>query len=132
MRTGDIASDRQAQAGAAFILVARIIETQEWFEHILAHLRRDARSVIVHSHLSQRWSRWPVIATVEAKREALPTRLARQRLKAAGRTVTSGWPWKFTLARWPCRSLSSLNSSNKPAMSVGPGCSPISPRAKAR
>src|SRR6516165_62038 len=132
MRTGDVASDRQAQAGTAFILVAGVIETQERLEHVLAHLRRDARSVVVYGHREPTMIAMPVIATVEAKREALLTRLAKQRLKAAGRTVTSGWPWKFTLARWPCRSLSSLNSSSSAAMSVGPGCSPISPRAKAR
>src|SRR6516225_10081318 len=127
MRAGDVASDRQTQAGTAFILVAGVIEPQERLEHVFAHWRRDARSVVVYGHREP-----AVIATVEAKREALLTRLAKQRLKAAGRTVTSGWPWKFTLARWPCRSLSSRNSSSSAAMSVGPGCSPISPRAKAR
>src|SRR5215472_9308525 len=55
-----------------------------------------------------------------------------QRLNAAGRTVTSGWPWNVTLALWPCRSLSARSSSNSAAISVGAGCSPMSPRAKAR
>src|SRR5437899_2965209 len=35
-----------------------------------------------------------MIAIERAKRAALETRLARQRLSAAGRTVTTGWPWK--------------------------------------
>ena len=48
-----------------------------------------------------------------AKRAAFDTRLARQRLKAAGRTVTIGGPWNTALALWPLRSASSLSSSQE-------------------
>src|SRR5260370_1145857 len=40
--------------------------------------------------VSHRWSRWPVIEIDGACRAALATRLPRQRLNAAGRTVTIG------------------------------------------
>jgi len=103
-------------AAAAFVLIARVVKPQEWLEHLLAHRRRNARSVIVHSYGEQRWSQWPVIASVGANRAALETRLARQRLNAAGRTVTSGWPWKATVARCPCRSV--LARSGNPAPSA--------------
>ena len=43
-----------------------------------------------------------MIATVDANHAALETRLARQRLNAAGRRVISGGPWKATVARCPC------------------------------
>src|SRR3984893_16356073 len=65
--------------------------------------------------VSQRWSRWPVIEIDGAWRAAFETRMARQRLNAAGRTVTIGWPWKFTLDLWPLRSASVLSSSRKRA-----------------
>ena len=82
--------------------------------------------------VSQGWSQWPVIEIDGAWRAAFDTRLPRQRLNAAGRTVTIGWPWKFTLDLWPLRSVSVLSSSRKAPMSVGADCSPESPRAKAR
>ncbi len=67
-----------------------------------------------------------------AKRAAFDTRLPRQRLNAAGRTVTIGVPWNTTVVLCPWRSASARNSSRNSAMSVGAALSPESPRAKAR
>ena len=50
MGAGDVAGDRKAQAGAAFVLVAGVVEPQERLEHLLAHVGRDARAVIVDRH----------------------------------------------------------------------------------
>src|ERR1700704_2336264 len=47
MRARDVAGDRKAEARPAFILVAGIIQPQERLEHFLAHVRRNARSVVV-------------------------------------------------------------------------------------
>src|SRR5258706_46425 len=47
MRTRNVARDSQTQSGAAFVLIARIVEPQERPKHFLAHLRRDAWPVIV-------------------------------------------------------------------------------------
>src|ERR1700719_2384713 len=47
VRAGDVAGDRQAQSGAAFILVAGVVEPQERLEHLFAHFRWDARPVVV-------------------------------------------------------------------------------------
>ena len=41
MRARDVAGDRKAQAGAALILVAGVVEPQERLEHFLAHFRRE-------------------------------------------------------------------------------------------
>ncbi len=48
VRACDVARDGQPQAGAALILIARIVEPQERLEHLLAHVRRDARPIVVH------------------------------------------------------------------------------------
>src|ERR1700688_59268 len=48
MGTRDIARDRQPQSGAALVLIARIVQPQERFEHFLAHIRRNAGPVVVH------------------------------------------------------------------------------------
>ena len=48
------------------------------------------------------------MAMVSAKRAAFDTRLARQRLNAAGRTVTIGGPWNDDAGLWPLRSASTL------------------------
>ena len=83
--------------------------------------------------VSQRWSRWPVIAIDGAKRAAFDTRLARQRLNAAGFTVTIGVAVEHRrVVLWPLRSASAFSSSRNAAMSVGADCSPVSPRANAR
>ena len=50
MRAGDVAGDRQAEARAALVLIARLVEPQERPEHVLARLRRDARPVVVDMH----------------------------------------------------------------------------------
>src|SRR5690242_4497961 len=47
MRAGDVARDRKAEARAAFILVARIVQPQERLEHFLAHLGRNAGAVVI-------------------------------------------------------------------------------------
>src|SRR6476619_2695664 len=47
MRSRDIAGDGKAQAGAAFILVAGVVQPQERLEHFLAHIGRNARTVVV-------------------------------------------------------------------------------------
>ena len=83
--------------------------------------------------VSQRWSRCPTIAIERPWRTTqFDTRLAMQRLNAAGRTVTIGWPWNAAVVEWPCRSASALSSSTNMPMSVGADCSQKSPRANAR
>src|SRR5262249_42552746 len=47
VRAGDIARDGEAEAGAALILVAGIVEPQERLEHLLAQMRRDAGTIVV-------------------------------------------------------------------------------------
>ena len=47
VRARDVARDGEAEAGAALVLVARIVEAQERLEHLLAQVRRDARAVVV-------------------------------------------------------------------------------------
>jgi len=66
----------------------------------------------------------PVIDIEAAWRAAFETRLARQRLKAAGRTVTMGCPWKRTLDLWPSALGVGLKLLQNAAMSVGADCSP--------
>src|SRR5205085_7612337 len=47
MRAGDIAGDRKAEAGAAFVLVAGIVEAQKRLEHFLAHVVRNTGTVVI-------------------------------------------------------------------------------------
>src|SRR6185295_20259436 len=47
MRAGDVAGDRKAKAGAAFVLVAGVVEAQERLEHFLAHVVRNAGAVVI-------------------------------------------------------------------------------------
>src|SRR6201988_4053279 len=47
MGAGDVAGNRQPKPGAAFVLVARIVEPQERLEHLFAHARRNAGAVVV-------------------------------------------------------------------------------------
>src|SRR5579871_2983569 len=47
MRARDVARDREAQASAAFVLVAGIVEPEERLEHLLAHRSRNARTVVI-------------------------------------------------------------------------------------
>ena len=47
VRAGDVAGDRQAEAGAAFVLVARLVQPVERPEHVLPVRRRDAGAVVV-------------------------------------------------------------------------------------
>jgi hypothetical protein len=49
MGAGDIARDRQAEAGAAFIQIARFIEPEERAEHVLAFVARDTWPIIIDS-----------------------------------------------------------------------------------
>ena len=41
VRARDVARDRQPQAGAALVLIARVVEPQERLEHFLAHVRPE-------------------------------------------------------------------------------------------
>src|SRR6476660_7627778 len=50
MGARDIARNRQTEAGATFILITRMIEPQERLEHLLAHARRDAGTVVVDGY----------------------------------------------------------------------------------
>src|ERR1700733_4947768 len=50
MRAGDVAGDCEAQSGAAFILVAGVVEPQEWLEHPPAPAERNAWPVIIDGH----------------------------------------------------------------------------------
>ena len=51
VRSRDVARDRQPQPGAAFVLVARVVEPQERLEHVLAQRHRNARPVVVDRHV---------------------------------------------------------------------------------
>src|ERR1700722_18275005 len=50
VRARNVARDGKAQARAALVLVARIVEAKERLEHIVAHVDRNAGPVIVHRH----------------------------------------------------------------------------------
>src|SRR6185437_6866311 len=50
MRARDVASDRQAKAGAAMVLVARLVEAEERPEYVLAALGGHARPIVVDLH----------------------------------------------------------------------------------
>src|SRR5712692_8571699 len=45
---GDVAGDGEAEPGAAFVLVARVVEPQKRLEHLLAHPGRNPGAVVVH------------------------------------------------------------------------------------
>ena len=47
MRAGDVARDRETQAAAALVLIARVVEAQERLENVLAQVRRNAGAVVV-------------------------------------------------------------------------------------
>src|SRR4051794_5247436 len=47
MGARDVAGDGKAEARAALVLVARLVEAHEGLEHLLAQLRRDAGAVVV-------------------------------------------------------------------------------------
>src|SRR6476659_7725230 len=47
MRARDVAGDGKPKHGAALILVAGVVEPQKRLEDFLAHVRRNARSVVV-------------------------------------------------------------------------------------
>ena len=132
MRAGDVAGDRKAEAGAALVLVAGVIEPQERLEHFLAHALRNARTVVV-----DRDRQIAVVAVAgDRDRVGVPRRVGhkvgeaafeRRRLHRHG-----GQPMERDRAVWPLRSASPRSSSSARAMSVGCACSPLSPRAKAR
>ena len=44
VRARDVAGDGEAEAGAALVLVARVVEPQERLEHLLAHARAECRA----------------------------------------------------------------------------------------
>src|SRR3954462_4978764 len=50
MAARNVAGDRQAEAGAAFVLVARRVQPEEGAEHVLALLGRDAGAVVIDDH----------------------------------------------------------------------------------
>src|SRR5260370_25890075 len=74
MRARDVAGDGKAEPGAALILVAGVIQPQEWLEHFLAHLLRDARSVVVDRHLQVA----VIAAAPEPNRACVPRRVGYQ------------------------------------------------------
>src|SRR5689334_18888255 len=47
MRAGDVARDGKAEPGAAFVLVAGIVQPEKRFEHFLAHRKGNTRTVVV-------------------------------------------------------------------------------------
>src|ERR1700676_4179555 len=47
MGARDVARDREPEPGAAFVLIARVVEPQERLEHLLAHRWWDSRSIVV-------------------------------------------------------------------------------------
>src|SRR5262249_28688164 len=46
----DVAGNGEPEAGAALVLIARIVEPQERLEHFLAHAGRNARTVVIDRH----------------------------------------------------------------------------------
>ena len=50
MRAGDVAGDGEAEACAAFVLIAGFVQPHEWPEYIFATFLRDAWAVIVHDN----------------------------------------------------------------------------------
>src|SRR5271167_3157100 len=65
MRARDIARDSEAEAGAAFVLVARVVEAKKRLEHVLTQTDRDTRAVIVHRH------RKPAMIAMPGNRDSL-------------------------------------------------------------
>ena len=47
MGARDVARDREPETGAAFVLIARVVEPQERLEHLFAQVRRDAGAVVI-------------------------------------------------------------------------------------
>src|SRR5216684_2515423 len=47
MRARDVAGNRETKPGTALVLVAGVVQPQERLEHFLAHVLRNARSVVV-------------------------------------------------------------------------------------
>src|SRR6187397_3730371 len=47
VRAGDVAGDGEAEAGAAFVLVARVVAAEERLEHFVTQLGRNAGAVVV-------------------------------------------------------------------------------------
>jgi hypothetical protein len=47
VRTRDITRNRQPKAGASFVLITRVIESEKWLEYFLAQIRRNARTVVI-------------------------------------------------------------------------------------
>src|SRR5260370_18413626 len=44
---GDVARDREPEAGAAFVLIARVVEAQERLEYLFTQMRCDAGAVVI-------------------------------------------------------------------------------------
>src|SRR5947208_1148060 len=63
MRARDVARDRKAEAGAALVLIARMVESQERLEYLLAHVLGDAGAVVVDGH------REPAVIAVPSDRD---------------------------------------------------------------
>src|SRR6202040_1714953 len=47
VRAGDVEGDREAEPGAALVLIARVIEPEKRPEHVLAPAGRNAGAVVV-------------------------------------------------------------------------------------
>src|SRR5207248_11302209 len=48
MGAGDVAGNGKTEPGAAFVLIARVVEPQKRPEHLLAHAGRNPGTVVVH------------------------------------------------------------------------------------
>src|SRR4029077_20755091 len=47
VRTRNVAGNGEAETGAALILIACVVQSQERLEHVVAHRRRNPRTVVV-------------------------------------------------------------------------------------
>ena len=63
MRTRDVARDREAEAGPAVILIARVVESDERLEDFLAHARQNPRPIVVHC------DRQPAVVAMAGERD---------------------------------------------------------------
>ena len=132
MGARDIARDGEPEAGAAFVLIARVVEPQERLEHILAQLRRNARPVVVDRHGE------PAVIAVAGDRDRRrkPPGVGDEIGEAAFERRRPHRDHRLAVERdgraVPVTLGVGLELLSNADMSVGAGCSPRSPRAKAR
>src|SRR5262249_62275350 len=85
MGTGDVAGDGKPEAGAAFVLIARVIKPQERLEDLLPQMRRDTRAVVVHGDGEPA----VVAMTGDGDRRRMPRGVGDEVAQAA---LECGWP----------------------------------------